>query len=112
MPVYLDLCLYNDDDKTPVYPPDDLEDGRVKSLEEDLCEWRLATVESCHVLMTDETKLVKGYGRVTVSKKYPDDEFYEFAYWNVPHCYPDQPESQPEWEYADVHYQHVWQNFF
>ncbi len=92
----VDMRLYKDGDgTTPVYPPEDLEYGRVKSMDGDEGEWRLVAVEWCHVFgnaeYTDEDKknsLVKGYGRVTVLEKYPQEVFHEFAFWDDGMCPP------------------------
>lgn len=114
----LDMCQYKDDG-TPVYPPEDLEYYRIKSTDGDDGEWRLVTVEWCHVFgngkFESEYKdsLVKGYGRITFDDKHPE-VFYEFAYWNKPDPNPDLPaDEQPEpfWESAVVHWEHTWQNF-
>jgi len=121
----LDMCLYKKDntgDLTPIYPPDDLDYDRVKSLDDDSDgEWRLVTVEYCHVFnhnnknntQQHRTGRVKGYGRITVLEKHPSEVFYEFAFWNVPECNADMPpdanEQEPFWDSRDVHWQHTWQ---
>ena len=126
----LDMCLYKDGTtrSTPIYPPDDLDYDRVKSTdhEPDDGEWRLVTVEWCHVFNNSENKntqhkhsrRVKGYGRITVLEKHPSEVFYEFAFWNVPECNADMPpadadeqEQEPFWDSRDVHWQHTWQAF-
>ena len=115
------MCLYKgDSSSTPVYPPDDLDYDRVKSLDNDSDgEWRLVTVEYCHVFNknnnnnTQHTGRVKGYGRITVLEKHPSEVFYEFAFWNVPECNADMPPdaNEPFWDSRDVHWQHTWQAF-
>ena len=120
----LDMCLYKKDSTdTPVYPPDDLDYDRVKSLDGDGDgEWRLVTVEWCHVFNNSENKntqhkhstgRVKGYGRITVLEKHPSEVFYEFAFWNVPTPSADMPPDadEPFWDSRDVHWQHTWQAF-
>ena len=116
------MCLYKKDNNTdtPVYPPDDLDYDRVKSLDDDSDgEWRLVTVEYCHVFNnnnnTQHPRRVKGYGRITVLEKHPSEVFYEFAFWNVPEHNADLPTSdadeqeEPFWDSRDVHWQHTWQ---
>lgn len=113
----LDMCLYKDNTDTPIYPPDDLDYDRVKSTdhEPDDGEWRLVTVEWCHVFNsennTQHPRRVKGYGRITVLEKHPSEVFYEFAFWNVPEHNADLPDEQEEpfWDSRDVHWQHTWQ---
>ena len=119
------MCLYKgDSSSTPVYPPDDLDYDRVKSLDQDDSdgEWRLVTVEWSHVFNSENntqqhrTGRVKGYGRITVLEKHPSEVFYEFAFWNVPECNADMPpdadeQQEPFWDSRDVHWQHTWQNF-
>jgi hypothetical protein len=123
----LDMCLYKKDNNTdtPVYPPDDLDYDRVKSLDDDSDgEWRLVTVEWSHVFNSENNntqqhphRRVKGYGRITVLEKHPSEVFYEFAFWNVPEHNADLPTSdadeqeEPFWDSRDVHWQHTWQNF-
>ena len=101
------MCLYKKDSTdTPVYPPDDLDYDRVKSLDQDDSdgEWRLVTVEYCHVFNsennTQHTGRVKGYGRITVLEKHPSEVFYEFAFWNVPAPSTDMPDAnnEPFWD--------------
>ena len=107
----MDMCLYKEDG-TVVYPPEDLESDRMKSREDDDGEWRLVTVIWDHVFNKEyagenENRLVKGYGRVTVLKNYPE-QFYEFAFWYVP----EDEDMQPCWEVRDVHWEHTWQDFY
>ena len=126
------MCLYKDGTtrSTPVYPPDDLDYDRMKSLDDESDgEWRLVTVEYCHVFNKNNNKnntqqhrtgRVKGYGRITVLEKHPSEVFYEFAFWNVPECNADnmppadadEQEQEPFWDSRDVHWQHTWQNYF
>ncbi len=96
----IDMCKYSEGVGAPVFPPDDTEDDRTKSLEEG--EWRLATVER-NVIFSgyprEDTCLILGYGRVTVLVQYPAEEFYEFAMWEPSH---------PDWDVRDVNWQHTW----
>jgi len=120
LPLLLDMCLYKENtDLTPIYPPDDLDYDRVKSLDDDSDgEWRLVTVEWSHVFNSENntqqhSQRVKGYGRITVLEKYPSEVFYEFAFWNVPtpnaDLPPDANNDEPFWDSRDVHWQHTWQ---
>ncbi len=117
----VDMCLYEDDRRsTPVFPPEDLEYGRVKSKDqgdnEGEGEWRLVTVVWWHVFgnnegCTDEDKknsLVKGYGRVTVLEKYPQEVFHEFAFWDAPTTATIKDYDPNGWDSHDVHWEHTW----
>lgn len=108
--VVVDMRLYEDESTTPVFPPEDLEYGRVKSGDGDgnegEGEWRLVTVVWWHVFRyagnLDEDRknsLAKGYGRVTVLEKYPQEVFHEFAFWD---------KDNKEWDSHDVHWEHSW----
>ena len=113
----VDMCLYKNDG-TPVWPPDDLKQSRVKSMDGDDGEWRVVTAEWCHVFNAEyagenKNSLVKGYGRITALEKYPE-VFYEFAFWDVPGYDMELPvdeQPQPFWDSRDVHWEHTWQNF-
>lgn len=105
------MCLYKDSCEGCVWPPEDLDFDRVKSLEGDQGEWRLVTVERCHVFGPDSDAgcagcVVKGYGRVTVLAKYPSEVYYEFGFWNVPVDVDD--DTEPYWDSRDVHWEHTW----
>ncbi len=110
------MRLYEEDDgTTPVFPPEDLEYGRVKSKDGDEGEWRLVTVVWWHVFRyaenLDEDKknsLVKGYGRVTVFEKYPQEVFHEFAFWDVPTTTTIRDYDPNGWDSHDVHWEHTW----
>ena len=100
------MRLYEDDGKstTPVFPPEDLEYGRVKSKDEGEGEWRLVTVVWWHVFRDNNNEdkknsLVKGYGRVTVLEKYPQEVYHEFAFWD---------KDNNEWDSHDMHWEHSW----
>ena len=102
----VDMRLYEDDGKstTPVFPPEDLEYGRVKSKDEGEGEWRLVTVVWWHVFRDNNNEdkknsLVKGYGRVTVLEKYPQEVYHEFAFWD---------KDNNEWDSHDMHWEHSW----
>jgi hypothetical protein len=104
----VDMRLYEEDEDgkstTLVFPPEDLEYGRVKSKDEDgdeEGEWRLVTVVWWHVFRYEDKddSLVKGYGRVTVLEKYPQEVFHEFAFWD---------KDNNEWDSHDVHWEHSW----
>jgi hypothetical protein len=111
-----DMCLYGEDG-TIVYPPDDLDDDRAIDDDEE-GKWRLVTVEWGYVFNVqhaDESKnsLVKGYGRVTVLKAFPQEQYYEFAYWDVPENnagLPEDEQLEPGWGACDMQWPHTWQN--
>jgi hypothetical protein len=102
----MDMRRY-DADGTVLFPPDDDVDfDRVKCSEYGAGEWRLATVVWRHVFNTQyrdgefNDLIVKGYGRITVLADYPEEQYYEFAFWE---------EALNDWDIRTVCGQNRWE---